>query len=71
MTTLYAVIYTIGGYAREDASVAKVGGIYTNEVDALVHALVVHGEVVEVELDKMPVGILETAKQFGIIKCLD
>jgi len=68
MTTVYAVVYSIGGYAREDASVPRVGGVYSHEEDARIHSKVVHGDVVPVEIDVMPAGILESAKQLGMVK---
>lgn len=68
MTVVYAVTYTVGGYAREDADNAEVGGVYTDKEIALVHARLVHGQIIPVELDVMPPGIVEAAKELGMLK---
>jgi len=67
MTVLYAVAYAVGGYAREDADSIKIGGIYTDINRARIHAMVVHGDTISIELDVMPAGIEALAKELGLI----
>lgn len=67
---LYAVIYTIGGYAREDASVPGIAGIYTDpEIAEYVRKAVscFGSKVVPIDLDFIHPGHADHAKQlFGI-----
>ena len=66
--TLFVVIYSIGGYAREDADQPQCGGVYTDITQAQIHAKIVHGRVAAIALNHMPAGILASAKEFGMIK---
>lgn len=65
--TLYAVITTIGGFAREDAPVPHVIGIYSDETIAnQVRILASCGAVVKpIELDAIAPGYLQSAEQMG------
>lgn len=65
---VYAVAYKVGGYAREDADSAKIGGIYTDINRALIHAKVVGGDAITIEIDVMPPGIEAAAKELGLLK---
>lgn len=67
MTTVYVVVYPVGGFAREDADRPDCGGVYTKEEDAKIHAKVIRGTVVPVEVDYMSPGIIANAKELGII----
>ena len=68
MTTVYCVVYQVGGYAREDAPEAELGGVYTDPKRAAAHALVVHGTVKSCEIDVMPPGIENSLKEYGLLK---
>ena len=70
MTTLYVVANLHYGYAREDASTADAAGVYSTRKQADIHKSVLGfgARVVELELDFMPPGIVESAKVFGFIK---
>ena len=67
MTTLYAVIGTTGGYAREDSPSADIVGIYSTDDVAQKVAKVGFGyKVVPVELDYIHLGHLEFLRQIGV-----
>lgn len=66
MSTIYVVLHSVGGYAREDLPTTHASGAYSLESDAMVHAIVVHGTVVPIELDYMPHGIVANAKELGL-----
>jgi hypothetical protein len=57
----------IGGFAREDADVACIVAVLTDEEKARKLAKVVFNcSVEEVELDVIPPGYIEHAKMFGL-----
>lgn len=64
---LYAVISTIGGFAREDAPAPHIIGIYTDErIAHQVQILASCGAVVKpIELDAISPGYLQSAEQLG------
>lgn len=68
MPQVHIVVKTVGGYAREDASVPDVVGAYS---DAIVAEKVrklsgCDAKVVSVNLDSVPPGVLAFAKEIGI-----
>lgn len=64
---LYAVLGTIGGYAREDAPEANLVGIYTDPDVASQVSLAASGcRVEEITLDFIPPGYLKTAEAIGL-----
>ena len=63
---IHIVVGTIGGYAREDASVANVVGAYTSEEVANAVALVTHSKVVEININEIAKGHLETMTAYGM-----
>lgn len=67
MAIVYVVVYSIGGYAREDLPRPGCSGAYTKESDAKIHARVMCGTVVPVEVDYMPPGIVANAKELGMM----
>ena len=62
---LFAVIYSVGGFAREDAATPSIAGIYSDEkiADTVRKAAGVGAKVVPVELDEIAPGYLDFAKQ--------
>jgi hypothetical protein len=68
MTTLYVVTHQVGGFAREDASVVCVAGIYSDPAVAeTVRKAVGYGATVtSLELDHIPAGHLQTIKALGL-----
>jgi hypothetical protein len=57
----------IGGYAREDADVACIVAVLTDEEKARKLSKVIFGSSVdEVELNVIPPGYVEHAKMFGL-----
>ena len=68
MTTLYAVVQTIGGFAREDAPQAQCVGIYADkQVADQVKRLAGSGAAVQpIELDVVPPGFVQIAQQMGL-----
>jgi len=66
MTTLYVVVDSVGGYAREDADSPGCAGAYTDpEVANIVAKLVSSGRVFPIEIDHIHPGYLEAAKAYG------
>lgn len=65
--TLHAVITTVGGYAREDAPVPSLVGVYRQEALAKqVATLSGHGSrVVAVQVDAVPAGLIQSAEAMG------
>lgn len=63
---LYVVKYTVGGYAREDAAVPQVAGVYTDPEVARKVSLAVQGAVQAVELDFTNPGIVYYLKEIGV-----
>ena len=68
MTTLYAVVQTVGGFAREDAPQARCVGVYADKLVAdQVKCLAGSGASVQpIELDVVPPGFVQSAQHFGI-----
>lgn len=64
---LFAVVTTVGGFAREDASRPSVVGIYSDRAIAnQVKTLTGFGaEVVPVALNVVPEGLRRSAEQLG------
>ena len=62
---LFAVIYTVGGFAREDAPNAAIAGIFTDEkiADIVCKTAGFGAKVVPVELDKVALGYISSAKE--------
>ena len=66
MTTLYVVVESLGGYAREDADRPGCAGAYTDKAVAdIVAKLVSSGRVFPIEIDHIHPGYLEAAKAYG------
>lgn len=63
---LQVVAQQIGGFAREDAPQMQVVAVLTDPVRAQALKRVVHGQVFEVEVDQIPQGYVDHAKQLGI-----
>lgn len=54
---LYAIVYSVDGYAKEDPAHASIAGIFTDEEIAKKVKLCVPGsEIKEIELDKVQPG---------------
>lgn len=66
MTTLYVVATTMGGYAREDASVVNVVGGYTEKEVADKVAMVAHAKVVPIEINHIPQGYLDSMYAYAM-----
>lgn len=66
MTTLYVVVQSLGGYAREDADRPGCAGVYTEKDIAAKVAKVSHGTVIPIELDHIHPGYLDMAKMCGM-----
>lgn len=68
MTTLHAVMRTIGGFAREDADRPDLVGVYSDPVVARQVQILVGGGavVVPVEVDAVSTGLVESARQLGM-----
>lgn len=64
---LFAVVTTVGGFAREDAPRPSVVGIYSDQAIAnQVKTLAGFGaEVVPVALNAVPEGLRQSAEQLG------
>lgn len=62
---LYAVIYTVGGFAREDSPNPAIAGIYTDDKIAdIVRKAVGHGAIVTpIKLDQVAPGYINFAKE--------
>jgi hypothetical protein len=62
---LLAVIYTVGGFAREDASKAAIAGIFTDPkiAETVRKAAGYDAKVVTVTLDKIAPGYINFAKE--------
>lgn len=62
---LFAVIYTVGGFAREDAPNAAIAGIYTDEkvADIICKCVGYGAKVVSVTLDEIAAGHISFAKE--------
>lgn len=62
---IFAVIHTVGGFAREDAPTASIAGLYTDEkiADIVRKAAGVGAKVVPVNLDEVLPGYIDFAKQ--------
>lgn len=66
MTTVYVVVNTIGGYAREDADQATCEGVFSTPELAEKVQKASRGQVVAVELDKVMPGYAAFYKEiFG------
>lgn len=65
---VHTVVKTIGGYAREDAPVAHVVGVYTDPVVAnQVKLLTGDGATIcSMELDTVSPGLTRTAEAMGM-----
>lgn len=70
---MFAVIKTIGGFAKEDAPVASLVGVFTEEkVANQVKSLAGGGsQVVPVALDTLPPGLIQSAQALGYQLVLD
>jgi len=64
-TTIHVVVRSIGGFAREDASVPSIAGAFTDEQFAQNVAKVTQSEVISVDLDAVQPGILELLQAFS------
>lgn len=66
---LFAVVTTVGGFAREDAPRPSVVGVYSDPVIAnQVKALSGFGtEVMPVSLNAVPEGLRQSAAQMGFV----
>ena len=62
---LFAVIYSIGGFAREDVATPSIAGIFSDEkiADTVRKAAGLGAKVLTVELDNIAPGYLDFAKQ--------
>jgi hypothetical protein len=67
-TVVYAVVYGAGGYCREDPDTPECAGVHEKIEDAQLHAKIVHGRVAAITLNYTPPGILQAAKELGLVK---
>lgn len=66
MTTVYVVVYSAGGYAREDSDVPAVAGAYTVKAKADLVAKVHYGSrVIPIELDHVHPGYADHLLALG------
>jgi len=66
MTTLYVVVDSVGGYAREDADTPGCAGVYTDKAKAdIVAKLASGGTVIPIVVDHIHPGYVEMAKVYG------
>jgi len=62
---LFAVIYTVGGFAREDAPNASIAGIFTDDkiAEIVCKTAGFGAKVVPVNLDEVAKGYISSAKE--------
>ena len=62
---VYAVHRSRGGYAREDAPVSDVIGVFTDKEVARQVAIIGHGQWMEIDVDYIMPGLRAAAEEFG------
>ena len=67
MTTVYVVMRSIGGYAREDDPIPKCAGVFTDEDKARIAKFAVGGQIIEKTLDQLEPGYIAHAKALGLM----
>lgn len=65
---MYVVLYSIGGYAREDADTIHCAGVFTDEKLATIAKRAVNGQIVEKVVNQLEPGYLAHAKALGFVK---
>lgn len=64
--TLFAVLYTCGGFAREDAGHAEIAGLFTDETVAKKVAMACSGRVSPVVLNDIKPGYAEHLEALSV-----